>query len=215
MIANYFGTIQKGKVIDREKRKEKPILETLEATAYDTNIEIPMLVTAYRTPSIKNRDSKVLDLISSYLSDGKSSKLYRKMVDEKKNALEIGAFNIGQEDYSIYIIYGLPLGDISLEKITKDFDEEIIKIQEELISEKDYQKLQNMIETNFVNSNSSIEGIANSLAEYYAFYKDTNLINSEIKIYRSISREEIQQVAQKYLKPNQRLVLSYLPESSK
>jgi predicted Zn-dependent peptidase len=109
----------------------------------------------------------------------------------------------------------LPLGDISLEKITKDFDEEIIKIQEELISEKDYQKLQNMIETNFVNSNSSIEGIANSLAEYYAFYKDTNLINSEIKIYRSISREEIQQVAQKYLKPNQRLVLSYLPESSK
>ena len=58
------------------------------------------------------------------------------------------------------------------------------KIQEELISEKDYQKLQNMIETNFVNSNSSIEGIANSLAEYYAFYKDTNLINSEIKIYR-------------------------------
>ena len=215
MIANYFGSIPKGKVIDCKKIKEKPILETLEATAYDTNIEIPMLVTAYRTPSIKNRDSKVLDMISSYLSDGKSSKLYRKMVDEKKNALEIGAFNIGQEDYSMYIIYGLPLGDISLEKITKDFDEEIIKIQEELISEKDYQKLQNMIETNFVNSNSSIEGIANSLAEYYAFYKDTNLINSEIKIYRSISREEIQQVAQKYLKPNQRLVLSYLPESTK
>ena len=67
----------------------------------------------------------------------------------------------------------------------------------------------------FVNSNATVEGIANSLAEYYAFYGDTNRVNTEIDVYRSITREEIQAVAKKYLNKNQRLVLDYLPESAK
>ena len=215
MIADYFGTIPGGADVDRVTEQEDPITEAIEAKAYDSNIQIPMIVTAYRTPSIKSRDSKTLDMISTYLSDGNSSKLYRKVVDEKKMALEVGAINLSLEDHSMYIIYGLPLGETSLESIISEIDEEVVKIQEGLISEKDYQKLQNKFETNFVDSNSSVEGIANSLAEYYAFYKDTNLINSEIEIYRSISRKEIQAVAKKYLNPNQRLVLDYLPESSK
>ena len=66
-----------------------------------------------------------------------------------------------------------------------------------------------------MNANASVEGIANSLAEYYTFYGDTNRINSEIEVFRSISREEIQAVAKKYLNKNQRLVLDYLPESAK
>ena len=215
MIADYFGAIPRGADVDRVTEQEDPITEAIEAKAYDSNIQIPMIVTAYRTPSIKSRDSKTLDMISTYLSDGNSSKLYRKVVDEKKMALEVGAINLSLEDHSMYIIYGLPLGETSLESIISEIDEEVVKIQEDLISEKDYQKLQNKFETNFVDSNSSVEGIANSLAEYYAFYRDTNLINSEIEIYRSISREEIQAVAKKYLNPNQRLVLDYLPESSK
>ena len=197
MIADYFGTIPGGADVDRVTEQEDPITEAIEAKAYDSNIQIPMIVTAYRTPSIKSRDSKTLDMISTYLSDGNSSKLYRKVVDEKKMAVEVGAINLSLEDHSMYIIYGLPLGETSLESITSEIDEEVLKIQEDLISEKDYQKLQNKFETNFVDSNSSVEGIANSLAEYYAFYKDTNLINSEIEIYQSISREEIQAVAKK------------------
>ncbi len=46
-------------------------------------------------------------------------------------------------------------------------------------------------------------------------YDDVNLINNEIKIYESITREEIQAVAKKYLNPNQRLILEYLPEKDK
>ena len=215
MIADYFGAIPRGADVDRVTEQEDPITEAIEAKAYDSNIQIPAVVAAYRMPSIKTRDSKVLDMISTYLSDGNSSKLYRKMVDEKKMALQVGAFNVSQEDYGMYLIFGLPLGDTSLKSIITEIDEEVVKIQEDLISEKDYQKLQNKFETNFVDSNSSVEGIANSLAEYYAFYRDTNLINSEIEIYRSISREEIQAVAKKYLNPNQRLVLDYLPEPTK
>jgi zinc protease len=60
-----------------------------------------------------------------------------------------------------------------------------------------------------------VEGIANSLARYHMLYGDTNLINNEIDIYRSITREEIREVANKYLNTNQRLVLEYLPEPEK
>jgi predicted Zn-dependent peptidase len=171
------------------------------------------VINAYRTPGFSERDSKVLDMISTYLSDGPSSKLYKKLVDEKKMALQTGAFNISQEDYSMYVIFGLPLGDNTLYDLVSEMDEEIVKIQDQLISERDYQKLQNKIENGFVNSNASVEGIANSLARYYMLYDDTNLINTEIDIYRSITREEIKDVANKYLNPNQRLVLEYLPET--
>lgn len=215
MIDAYFSAIPRGEEIERIKVEEDPITSPIKAVAYDPNIQIPAVITGYRMPSLKTRDSKVLDMISTYLSDGNSSKLYKKMVDEQKMALQVGAFNLSQEDYGMYLIFGLPLGDNSLESLVNAMDEEVIKIQENLISEKDYQKLQNKFETDFVNANASVEGIANSLAEYYTFYGDTNLINSEIDVYRSITREEIQAVAKKYLNKNQRLVLDYLPESDK
>lgn len=212
MIKNYFGPIPKGAEIKRNFSKEEPITQQINAKAYDANIQIPAIVNAYRTPSMKTKDARVLDMISTYLSDGKSSILYKKLVDTKKMALQVGAFNLSQEDYGTYVVYALPLGKTSLTDLTKEIDEEIVKIQTNLISEKAYQKLQNKLENNFVNSNSSVEGIANSLARYNVLYGDTNLINTEIDIYRSITREEIRAIAKKYLNPNQRLVLEYLPK---
>ena len=212
MIQDYFGPIPKGAEISKDFPMEDPITETMTAKGYDPNIQIPAIMAAYRTPSMKTRDSRILDMISSYLSAGKSSVLYKKLVDEKKMALQAGAINASQEDYGTYILFGLPQGETKLEDIVKEIDEEITKMQTELISERDYQKLQNQFENNFVNSNSSVEGIANSLARYNVLYGDTNLINTEIDIYRSITREDIQAVAKKYLNPNQRLILEYLPE---
>jgi predicted Zn-dependent peptidase len=212
MIQDYFGPIPRGEDIVRDLPREEPITEPMRDKAYDPNIQIPAVIAAYRTPSFKDRDAYVLDMISSYLSGGKSSVLYKKMVDEQKQALAVQAVNISQEDYGIYALFGLPLGDVSLDTLITEMDEEIVKIQEELISERDYQKLQNQFENQFVNSNSSIEGIANSLARYYMLYDNVNLINDEINIYRSITREEMRDVAKKYLNPNQRLILEYLPK---
>ena len=215
MIENYFGPIPRGNDIERNFPKEDPINAPMRAKAYDSNIQIPAIMAAYRTPSFKERDSYVLSMISTYLSDGKTSKLYKKIVDDKKMALQVGAINLSQEDYGTYILYGLPLGDVSLDDLVAEMDEEILKLKNNLISERDYQKIQNKFENNFVSSNSSFEGIANSLARYYMLYGDVNLINNEIDIYRSITREEIQSVANKYLNANQRLLLEYLPESEK
>ena len=212
MIQDYFGPIPRGAAIERTVVQEDPITSPISAKAYDPNIQIPAIITAYRTPSMKTRDSRVLDMVSSYLSSGRSSILYKKLVDTKKMTLQVGAINLSQEDYGTYILYGLPQGETKLSDIVKEIDEEVVKMQTELISEKAYQKLQNKFENNFVNSNSSVDGIANSLARYNMLFGDTNLINTEIDIYRSITRDEIRAVAKKYLNPNQRLTLEYLPE---
>ena len=214
-IENYFSRIPKGPPVERIAINEAPIEKERKATYYDKNIQIPALITAYRSPEVTNRDAKVLEIISTYLSDGKSSKLYKRMVDKEKIALEVAAFNLNQEDYGVYIILGLPLGGNTFDDLLLAINEEIVKIQEGLISKRDYQKIQNKFETEYVNANASVEGIANSLAEYYAFYRDTKLINEEIDIYRSITREDIRRVARKYLNPQQRLILDYLPTSEK
>lgn len=211
LVEDYFGPIKKGAAIDRKKIEEKPITQTIKATFEDPNIQIPMLVTAYRTPATQSRDSKVLDLISSVLSDGKSSRMYKKIVDDKKMALQIGAFNYALEHYGMYLVYGLPMGEVTLDQLLAETDEEIVRLQNELISEREYQKLMNMYENQFVSSNSSAEGIGTSLANYYTLQGNANLINTELDEYRSITREEIREVARKYLNPNQRLILHYVP----
>jgi predicted Zn-dependent peptidase len=211
MVAEYFGPIPRGSEIVRNFPEEVPITQEIREKAFDPNIQIPAAMVAYRTPGFKDRDARILDMISSYLSDGRSSKLYKKLVDDQKQALEIGAFNIGQEDYGMYLIFGLPVGETSLQTLVTEIEEEVAALRMGLISEKDYQKLQNKFENNFVNSNSTVAGIAGSLATNYMLYGDTALINKEIEIFRSITREEIRDVAIKYLKPTQRAVIEYLP----
>jgi predicted Zn-dependent peptidase len=214
-IDKYFGSIPKGDPVTREKIEEAPITQTIKARFEDPNIQIPMVVASYRTPSMKTRDARVLDMISTLLSDGKSSRLYKKLVDDKKMALQVGAFSFSQEDYGMYILYGLPMGGTTPETLMSEIDEEIVKLQTDLISEKEFQKLQNIYENQYVNSNASVEGIAGNLATFHMLYGDVNLINTEIDIYRSITREEIREAAKKFLNPNQRLLLDYAPKSDK
>ncbi len=214
-IQKYFGSIPKGAPITRQTFVEDPITTTINAEFEDANIQIPMLAVAYRTPSMKTRDARVLDMISTILSGGKSSRMYKKIVDDKKMALEIGAFSYSQEDYGTYIIYGLPQTPFNSKDILKEVDDEIVKLQTELISKKEIEKLQNQYENRFVNALASIDGIADNLATYYLLYDDVNLINTENSMYQSITAEEIREVAKKYLNPNQRVILDYIPTKEK
>ncbi len=215
-IEAYFAGIPaNGLVLNHNYPKEQPITKTGHAVHYDPNTQLPMYLNVWRTPSMKERDAYVLDMISTLLSDGKSSRLYKKMVDEDKVALQVFAQNLGLEDYGVYFIGALPLGDNTKETLNKEISAQIKTLQTELISDEEFEKLQNIMENRYVNSNSSIEGIAGSLATYHVLYGNTNLINTEIDIYRSITKEEIREVAKKYLNDNQKVEIDYLPESSK
>ena len=212
LIEDYFAPIPRGAEVVKNTYTEDPIEGPIYASFEDPNIQIPLVLLGYRTPGQADRDAYVLNMISSYLSSGESSILQKKLVDQKRMALQIFAFNYSLEDYGAYLLGGLPLGDNTMDDIIAEVDVEIAKLQKELISEKDYQKLQNQFESSFVNANSSVEGIADNLASYHQLYGNTNLINTEIEIYRSITREEIREVANKYLQTNQRVELKYVPK---
>ena len=85
-------------------------------------------------------------------------------------------------------------------------------MKNELITEREYEKALNQIESSFIQSNGSMSGIAESLANYHVYFGDANLINNEIDRYRAVTREDIQRVAQKYLDLDKRVKLIYLPK---
>ncbi|MEG0760846.1 Predicted Zn-dependent peptidase [Chryseobacterium piscicola] len=211
-IAEYYGSIPKGTVTPKNFPKESPITQETEKTVTDPNIQLPAYIFAYRSPSNKEKDSYILNMLSSYLSSGKSSILYKKLVDQEKKALEVQAFNLGMEDYGVFGFFAIPMGATERKTLQTDIDAEIKKLQTTLISQEDYQKLQNKFENQFVNSNSSIQGIAASLATNHVLMGDTNLINKEIDIYRSITKQDLQNAAKKYLNSNQRVIINYVPE---
>ncbi len=211
-IEEYYGSIPKGEVFPKNFTKDAPISQEKEVTVTDPNIQLPAYIFAYRTPSNKEKDAYALQMLSTYLSNGKSSVLYKKLVDQDKKALAVQAFNMGMEDAGVFAFFTIPMGATTKATLQSDIDADIKKLQTELISQEDYQKLQNQFENQFVNSNSSIQGIASSLATYNVLMGNTNLINKEIDIYRSITREDLKKAAEKYLNSNQRVIINYIPE---
>lgn len=211
MIEDYFGPIEnKAPRNIRKEIKEAPITETRYATEYDANIQIPAMIYSYITPKSVDRDAYVLDYISTLLTGGASSRMYKRMVEDEKVALQVLAFNQANQDYGTYTMGALIKGEPDFDMIKGIMDEEIKKLQTELISEREYEKLRNQFETRYVSANSSVEGIASSLATYNMLKGGTNRINEELGIYKDITREDIKRVANKYLNPNQRLELTYL-----
>ncbi len=213
LVAAYFSDIPSGVKIEKVNVQEDPITTEIIDTAYDGNIQIPAIMTAYRTPGETSKESLALELASSVLSQGASSRMYKKMVDNKKNSLQVGCFNYALEDYGAYITYALPNGETSLNTLLQDMDEEIINLQNNLISEEEFTKIRNQYENEFIGKNDKMLGVAENLADSYTFHnKNTNYVNEELDEIRKITREDIQNVVRKYLNKNQRVVVYYLPK---
>ena len=211
LIEKYFGPIpNNAEPNEREEIVEPPITETIYVTEYDPNIQIPAFVFSYITPKSTDKDAYVLDYISTILTGGNSSRMYKIMVEDEKVALQVLAFGQAVQDYGTYTMGALIKGEPNWDQLRDTMDDEIKSLQTELISDKEFQKLQNTFETAFVESNSSVEGIAASLATYNMLQGDTNRINQQLDIYRSITKEDIKRVANDYLNPEQRLELKYL-----
>ena len=212
LVESYFGEIPSGPAPIKTKFTEAPITKEIIDTAYDSNIQIPAIMAAYRTPGMTGKESKILEMASAVLSQGNSSRMYTKMVDTKKNSLQVGSFNYALEDYGAYITYALPNNGTSLDTLLKDMDDEVVKLQNELISEKEFTKLQNQFENNYIGANTRMLGVAENLADGYIFYHNTNNINTELDELRKITRQDIQNITKKYLNKNQRVVVYYLPK---
>jgi predicted Zn-dependent peptidase len=83
------------------------------------------------------------------------------------------------------------------------------------VGEHEFQKVKNQIESDFISTNSSMAGIAESLANYETYFGDANLINTEIERFRKVTRDDVMNVAKKYLVKDNRVVLYYVPKAKK
>lgn len=211
-VKEYFAGIPRGKKVKQPDIVEPPLGGEVRDTVYD-NIQLPLVLHAYRIPEQGSDDYYALDMLSSVLAAGQSSRFYKELVDKQQKAVSTGSFLFGLEDPGLFIAYGICNLNVPADELEKLIQVELDKVKNNLIEEKEFEKLKNQTESSFVNSNSTDQGIAGSLANYYIQYGNTNLINTEINRYMKVSREDIMRVAKKYLTKDNRVVLYYLPKS--
>ena len=213
MITKYFGDIPAGATVQRPSAYEPPLGGEVVDTIYD-NIQIPAVFAGYRMVSETHPDTYALQMLTTALSDGPSSRFSKRMVDQDQNALQVAAFPFAMEHHGVFIALALANGATSTGTLMTTMEEEIAKMQQEPLSEKEFTKLLNKVESDYVNRNSGVAGIAENLANYHVYYGDANLINTEIERFRTVTPADLQRVAQTYLKPENRVVLHYLPKSA-
>ena len=213
MITKYFGDIPAGANVQRPSAYEPPLGGEVVDTIYD-NIQIPAVFAGYRMVSETHPDTYALQMLTTALSDGPSSRFSKRMVDQDQNALQVAAFPFAMEHHGVFIALALANGATSTGTLMTTMEEEIAKMQQEPLSEKEFTKLLNKVESDYVNRNSGVAGIAENLANYHVYYGDANLINTEIERFRTVTPADLQRVAQTYLKPENRVVLHYLPKSA-
>ncbi|MEN8137491.1 MAG: pitrilysin family protein [Bacteroidota bacterium] len=212
-VSEYFGTIPKGTHEIVSPEITEPFLtEEIVDTIYDANIQIPAVFVTYRTPKQTDKDAYVMNFINDILSGGASSRIHKKIVEKEQIALQSGSFVMNGEDYGRITFYGLVNQGKKLDELLSAIDSEIDNISTSLISPKEHEKEINQLELGFVSRNRRMSGVAESLADYYLYFGNTNLVNTEIDKYRSITKEDIKRVASEYFKKERRVVLYYYPK---
>lgn len=214
-IEKYFSEIPMGtKEMNRPKLVEPVKKLEVRDTIYD-NVQLPAVMMGYHTPAQGTPDSYAVSMLAQILSQGKSSRLQKSIVDEQQKAIFVGAFPFPTEDPGMALMFGVTNMGVAIDALEESINKEVEKVQTELISEDEFQKLKNQIESDMVSGNSKVEGIAENLANYFVYYGDANLINTEISRYMKVTREDIKRVANEYFRKDNRVVLHYLPKSEK
>lgn len=210
LVEKYFGEIPSGPDVVHPDVTEPPLEGPIVDTVYD-NISLPAMFFTYRIPAQTDPDIYAIKMLTTLLSGGESSRMVKRLQNEEKLAIQISNFPMDLEDPGVSFIIALPNVGVELETLRAGIDEEIEKVQQELITEREYQKLQNQFESRFIQSNTSMVSIAESLANYHTYFGNTNLINTEIENIRKVTREDIRRVARDYFTPDNRVILYYLP----
>jgi predicted Zn-dependent peptidase len=197
-------------VVRRTQKDKEPIRGIITDTIYD-NIQLPAIFMGYKIPDQKNADSYALEFMNEILSGSNSSRINKNLIEKKQIATYASSFNYGLEDGGMNIFLALAKEGVSLNDIQAAFDIEIRAMKDQLISDEEYQSVLNKFEKQVVESTSSVAGIAESLADNYVYYGTAARTNQMLEMYRKVTKEDIQRVANTYLTDNARVILYYLP----
>lgn len=198
LCEKWFGDIPTGPNLAREIPVEP------EQTAYrETEIKAAVpadsLYLAFHMPARYEPDYYATDLLSDILSNGRSSRLFRRLVKEEPVFDSLDAYISGHFDSGLFIIEGKPTDKYSLEEAEARVWTELKMLQNDLVGSQELTKIKNKIESNLIYSEVSILTKAINLA-YFEVLGDAAQINEESKKYQAVSPEDIQRMARKILR---------------
>lgn len=199
-------------VIPRPERNEPALKGVQVDTVYD-NIELPAVFIGYSLPEQTHADAYALDMLNTALSGGTSSRMNKNIVEKKQLAMAAFSFAFPLEDPGLGLVAAIGSKGVDLQTLQSALDEEVKNVQDNLITQEEFEKLRNSKENDLVSAYSSVAGIAENLAQNYMYFGGTALINTELSKYMAVTREDIQRVAKKYFTPENRVILYYLPKA--
>jgi len=214
LVEKYFAGIPRGPEPPRVDVVEKDLEAEIRDTIYD-KVPLPALVIGYRVPARMDADYPAIQMFNILLSGGQSSRLNKELVDNQELAVQVASLPISTQDPGVSLVYALARpGTQDLQPLEEALGSEINRLQTELITDREFEKLRNQIEVQAISGYGSVAGIAESLADNEMFQGDANLINTELDRYMAVTKEDIRRVAQEYYTDDNRVILYWLPEPS-
>jgi len=207
LTEKWFGPIPGGKEIIRNYPTE-PVQTAPRKKTVNRNVSQNALYMAWHMPKRTDIGFYHCDLISDILSNGNSSRLFRKLVKDKEIFSDINAYVSGDIDEGLFIVSGKLLNGIKMKDAIAAVKKEFALISNELVDEIDFEKVKNKMEANMIFSKISVLSKAMNLG-YYELIGDAQMWDKELDIYRSISREDIMNTASEIFQPNNLNTLIY------
>jgi predicted Zn-dependent peptidase len=209
LVEEYFGPIPRGADIKRpEVKMTKPTAPVIHDVP-KPNTPLNATMHAWHAVPETNPDAYALQLLGDILSTGRSSRLYKRLVEKEQAALNVEAFPFLLENGGLLGVFATGQQGVTLEQLDALIDEEVEKVKAEGVTDEEYRKALNQEDAEFASGFGSMSSRARNLARYHVFYGDTNLINTELDRYFAVKREDLQRVAKQYLGKDNVFVLHY------
>ncbi|MGE0401772.1 MAG: M16 family metallopeptidase [Kofleriaceae bacterium] len=211
LVEKYFGWIPRGKEPARPQYKTPaPITKEIVLDATD-DVQVPRVYLSWRAPAAFSDDEPALDALASILGDGKSSRLYKRLVYDEKIAQSVNVDFDGQEIGGSFDIVVTAKPGTDPKRLIKEVSEEIAKIAKAPPSAKELERATNSREAGFLAGLEPTLARAIQLARYDVKANDPDFFAQDLARRRVVQPKQVQAVAAKYLKPNMRVQLTIRP----